>query len=166
MNGVTPFGCGNPFFLSHGYCQASGGAGLSGTYYGNVYLKGSITIYGYDKATNKPETQTLILTQSDLSPNPLNFPSQSESSVAGNPQVNSNFCEPVVDGYTHWVAASSQPGCSSVSCLIADSSVSVFVSSGSNQMFQLIMEMPLFNETTLGTTVHCAPTTSPFGLPL
>ena len=33
-------------------------------------------------------------------------------------------------------------------------------------MFQLIMEMPLFNETTLGTTVHCAPTTSPCGLPL
>ena len=28
------------------------------------------------------------------------------------------------------------------------------------------MEMPLFNETTLGTTVHCAPTTSPCGLPL
>ena len=33
-------------------------------------------------------------------------------------------------------------------------------------MFQLIMEMPLFNETTLGTTVHCAPTTAPCGLPL
>jgi hypothetical protein len=33
-------------------------------------------------------------------------------------------------------------------------------------MFQLIMEMPLFNETTLGTTVYCAPTTSPCGLPL
>jgi hypothetical protein len=33
-------------------------------------------------------------------------------------------------------------------------------------MFQLVMEMPMFNETTLGTTVHCAPTTAPCGLPL
>ena len=165
VNANSPFGCGEPFFPSHGYYQASGGVGMSGTYSGNVYLTGSITIYGHDKATDKPETQTLTLTQSDFSPNPLSFPGQSQSSV-NNPQVNSDFCEPVVDGYAYWVAASSQPGCSSASCLLANSSVSVSVSTGSNQMFQLVMEMPLFNETTLGTTVHCAPTTSPCGLPV
>ena len=165
VNAVTPFGCGNPFFPSNGYYQASGGVSLTGTYSGNVYLTGSITIYGHDKATDKPETQTLTLTQADFSPNPMNFPSQSQSGV-NNPQVNSNFCEPVVDGYTYWVAAANQPGCTGGACILANSSVTVSVTTGSNQMFQLIMEMPLFNETTLGTTVHCAPTTSPCGLPL
>ena len=165
LNAVTPFGCGFPLFPSNGYYQASGGVSISGTYSGNVYLTGSITIYGHDKATDKPETQTLTLTQADFSPNPMNFPSQSQSGV-NNPQANSNFCEPVVDGYTYWVAAANQPGCTGGGCILANSSVTVSVTTGSNQMFQLIMEMPLFNETTLGTTVHCAPTTSPCGLPL
>jgi hypothetical protein len=165
VNGVTPFGCGYPLFPSNGYYQASGGVALTGTYSGNVYLTGSITIYGHDKATDKPETQTLTLTEADFSPNPMDFPSQSQSSV-NNPQVNSDFCEPVVDGYTYWVAAANQPGCTGGACILANSSVTVSVTTGSNQMFQLIMEMPLFNETTLGTTVHCAPTTSPCGLPL
>ena len=96
----------------------------------------------------------------------MNFPSQSQSGVVNNPQVNSNFCEPVIDGYTYWVAASSQSGCFTGACLLANTTVTVSVTSGSNQMFQLIMEMPLFNETTLGTTVYCAPTTAPCGLPL
>ena len=165
VNAVTPFGCGNPFFPSNGYYQASGGVGITGTYSGNVFLTGSITIYGHDKATDKPETQTLTLTQADFSPNPMNFPSQSQSGV-NNPQVNSNFCEPVVDGYTYWVAAANQPGCTGGGCLLANSSVTVTVTGGTTQMFQLVMEMPLFNETTLGTTVHCAPTTAPCGLPL
>jgi len=77
LNAVSPFGCGFPLFPSHGYYQASGGVGMSGTYSGNVYLTGSMTIYGQDKATDKPETQTLTLTQGDFSPNPLSFPSQS-----------------------------------------------------------------------------------------
>ena len=165
VNAVTPFGCGNLFFPSSGYYQASGGVSASGTYSGNVYLTGSITIYGHDKATDKPETETLALNQGDFSPNPMKFPSQSQSGV-NNPQVNSNFCEPVVDGYTYWVAASDQPGCTGGACILANSTVTVSVTGGSNQMFQLIMEMPLFNETTLGTTVYCAPTTSPCGLPL
>ena len=165
VNAVSPFGCGFPLFPSSGYYQASGGVSLTGTYSGNVYLTGSITIYGHDKATNKPETLTLTLTQADFSPDPVNFPSQSQSGV-NNPQVNSNFCEPVVDGYTYWVATANQPGCTGGACILANSSATVSVSPGSNQMFQLIMEMPLFNETTLGTTVHCAPTTSPCGLPL
>jgi hypothetical protein len=165
VNAVTPFGCGNPFFPSNGYYQASGGVSLTGTYSGNVYLTGSITIYGHDKATDKPETETLTLNQGDFNPNPMNFPSQSQSGV-NNPQVNSNFCEPVVDGYTYWVAAANQPGCTGGGCVLANSSVTVSVTTGNNQMFQLIMEMPLFNETTLGTTVHCAPTTAPCGLPL
>jgi hypothetical protein len=163
VNANSPFGCGLPLFPSTGSYQASGGVSLSGTYSGSVYLTGSITIYGHDKATDKPETQTLTLTQGDFSPDPMNFPSQSQSGV-NNPQVNSDFCEPVIDGYTYWVAASSQPGCTSSSCLLANSTVSV--TGGSNQMFQLIMEMPLFNETTLGTTIYCAPTTAPCGLPL
>ena len=54
----------------------------------------------------------------------------------------------------------------SSSCLLANSTVTVSVTGGSSQMFQLIMEMPLFNETTLGTTIYCAPTTAPCGLPL
>jgi len=165
VNANSPFGCGLPLFPSTGNYQASGGVSVSGTYSGNVYLTGSITMYGHDKATDKPETQTLILTQADFSPNPMNFPSQSQSGV-NNPQVNSNFCEPVVDGYTYWVAASNQQGCSNSSCLLANSTVTVSVTGGSNQMFQLIMEMPLFNETTLGTTIYCAPTTAPCGLPL
>ena len=165
LNAVSPFGCGFPLFPSHGYYQASGGVGMSGTYSGNVYLTGSMTIYGHDKATDKPETQTLTLTQGDFSPNPLSFPSQSQSS-ASNPQVDSNFCQPVIDGYTYWVAASNQPGCTGGPCVLANSTVTVSVTGGSTQMFQLVMEMPMFNETTLGTTVHCAPTTSPCGLPL
>ncbi|MDA4115811.1 MAG: hypothetical protein OK442_04575, partial [Thaumarchaeota archaeon] len=165
VNANSPFGCGLPLFQSTGNYQASGGVSVSGTYSGNIYLTGSITIYGHDKATDKPETETLTLTQGDFSPNPMNFPSQSQSGV-NNPQVNSDFCEPVIDGYTYWVAASSQPGCTSTSCLLANSSVTVSVTGGSNQMFQLIMEMPLFNETTLGTTIYCAPTTAPCGLPL
>ena len=165
LNAVSPFGCGVPLFPSHGYYQASGGVGITGTYSGNVYLTGSITIYGHDKATDKPETETLSLTQADFSPNPMNFPSQSQSGVK-NPQVNSNFCEPVVDGYWSWVAASNQPGCTGGGCVLANSSVTVTVTGGTTQMFQLVMEMPLFNETTLGTTVHCAPTTAPCGLPL
>jgi hypothetical protein len=165
LNAVSPFGCGFPLFPSHGYYQASGGVGMSGTYSGNVYLTGSMTIYGQDKATDKPETQTLTLTQADFSPNPLSFPSQSQSSV-NNPQVDSNFCQPVIDGYTYWVAASNQPGCTGGPCVLANSTVTVSVTGGSTQMFQLVMEMPMFNETTLGTTVHCAPTTSPCGLPL
>ena len=165
VNANSPFGCGLPFFPSTGSYQASGGVSVSGTYSGSVYLTGSITIYGHDKATDKPETQTLTLTQGDFSPNPMNFPSQSQSGV-NNPQVNSNFCQPVIDGYTYWVAASNQPGCTSSSCLLANSTVTVSVTGGSSQMFQLIMEMPLFNETTLGTTIYCAPTTAPCGLPL
>jgi hypothetical protein len=165
VNANSPFGCGLPLFPSTGNYQASGGVSVSGTYSGSVYLTGSITIYGHDKATDKPETQTLTLTQGDFSPNPMNFPSQSQSGV-NNPQVNSDFCEPVIDGYTYWVAASNQPGCTTSSCLLANSSVTVSVTGGSNQMFQLIMEMPLFNETTLGTTIYCAPTTAPCGLPL
>src|SRR5579863_4245192 len=165
VNANSPFGCGLPLFPSTGSYQASGGVSVSGTYSGNVYLTGSITIYGHDKATDKPETKTLALTQGDFSPNPMNFPTQSQSGV-NNPQVNSDFCEPVIDGYTYWVAASSQPGCTSSSCLLSNSTVTVSVTGGSNQMFQLIMEMPLFNETTLGTTVYCAPTTAPCGLPL
>src|SRR5208283_5963874 len=94
VNAVSPFGCGNPFFPSNGYYQASGGVGITGTYSGKVFLTGLITIYGHDKATDKPETQTLTLTQGDFSPNPMNFPSQSQSSV-NNPQVDSNFCQPV-----------------------------------------------------------------------
>jgi hypothetical protein len=165
VNANSPFGCGLPFFQSTGSYQASGGVSVSGTYSGSVYLTGSITIYGHDKATDKPETQTLTLTQADFTPDPMNFPGQSQSGV-NNPQVNSNFCEPVIDGYTYWVAASNEPGCSSSSCLLANSTVTVSVTGGSNQMFQLIMEMPLFNETTLGTTIYCAPTTAPCGLPL
>ena len=145
--------------------RRAAGSRHHGTYSGNVYLTGSITIYGHDKATDKPETQTLALTQGDFSPNPMNFPGQSQSGV-NNPQVNSNFCEPVIDGYTYWVAASNQPGCTGGACILANSTVTVSVTGGSTQMFQLIMEMPLFNETTLGTTVHCAPTTAPCGLPL
>ena len=110
VNAVQPFGCGFPLFPSSGYYQASGGVSASGTYSGNVYLTGSITIYGHDKATDKPETETLALPQGDFSPNPMNFPSQSQSGVVNNPQVNSNFCEPVIDGYTYWVAASNQSG--------------------------------------------------------
>ena len=165
VNAVTPFGCGFPLFPSNGYYQASGGVSASGTYSGKVFLTGSITIYGHDKATDKPETETLALNQGDFSPNPMNFPGQSQSGV-DNPQVNSNFCEPVIDGYTYWVAASNQPGCTGGACVLANSTVTVSVTGGSTQMFQLVMEMPLFNETTLGTTVHCAPTTSPCGLPL
>jgi hypothetical protein len=165
VNAVSPFGCGEPFFPSHGYYQASGGVGITGTYSGNVFLTGSITIYGHDKATDKPETETLTLTQADFSPNPMNFPAQSQSGV-NNPRVNSEFCEPVVDGYTYWVAAANQPGCTGGACVLANSSVTVSVTTGTTQMFQLVMEMPLFNETTLGTTVHCAPTTAPCGLPL
>jgi hypothetical protein len=165
VNANSPFGCGFPLFPSTGSYQASGGVSASGTYSGNVYLTGSITIYGHDKATDKPETQTLTLTQGDFSPNPMNFPSQSQSGV-NNPQVNSNFCEPVIDGYTYWVAASNQLGCTGGGCVLANSTVTVSVTGGSNQMFQLLMEMPLFNETTLGTTIHCAPTTAPCGLPL
>ena len=162
---VTPFGCGLPFFPSNGYYQASGGVSASGTYSGQVFLTGSITVHGHDKATDKPETETLVLNQGDFSPNPMNFPGQSQSGV-DNPQVNSNFCEPVIDGYTYWVAASNQPGCTGGPCVLANSTVTVSVTGGSTQMFQLVMEMPLFNETTLGTTVHCAPTTAPCGLPL
>jgi hypothetical protein len=165
LDAVTPFGCGNPLFPSNGYYQANGGVSASGTYSGNVYLFGSITIYGHDKATDKPEIEKLALNQGDFSPNSMNFPGQSQSG-ANNPKVNSNFCEPVVDGYTYWVAASNQPGCTGGACVISNSSVTVTVTGGSNQMFQLIMEMPVFNETTLGTTVYCAPTTSPCGLPL
>jgi hypothetical protein len=165
INAVTPFGCGLPLFPSNGYYQASGGVSASGTYSGNVYLTGSITIYSHDKATDKPEAETLPLNQGDFSPNPMNFPGQSQSGV-NNPQVNSDFCEPVVDGYTYWVAASNQPGCTGGPCVLANSTVTVSVTGGSNQMFQLIMEMPMFNETTLGTTVYCAPTTAPCGLPL
>jgi len=165
VNAVSPFGCGFPLFPSNGYYQASGGVSASGTYSGKVFLTGSITIYGHDKATDKPETETLTLNQGDFSPNPINFPGQSQSGV-NNPQVNSNFCEPVIDGYTYWVAASNQPGCTGGPCVLANSTVTVSVTTGNNQMFQLIMEMPLFNETTLGTTVYCAPTTAPCGLPL
>jgi hypothetical protein len=50
--------------------------------------------------------------------------------------------------------------------MLANVTVTTSVTYGSNQMFQLLMEMPLFNETTLGTTVYCAPTTAPCGLPL
>jgi len=78
----------------------------------------------------------------------------------------SNFCEPVIDGYTYWVAASGQPGCTGGGCVLANETVTVSVTNGNTEMFQLIIEMPLFNETTLGTTVHCAPTTTPCGLPL
>lgn len=166
VNAVSPFGCGFPLFPKNGYYQASGGVTTSGTYSGNVYLEGSITIYGHDKATNNPEVKTLALPQGDFSPNPMNFPGRSQSAVVNNPQVNSNFCQPVIDGYTYWVAASSQSGCFTGICLLANSTITVSVSYGSNQMFQLIMEMPLFNDTTLGTTVYCAPTTNPCGLPL
>ncbi len=107
----------------------------------------------------------MALTQGDFSPNPMNFPGQSQSGV-DNPQVNSNFCEPVIDGYTYWVAASTSLAAHGGVCVLANTTVTVSVTSGSNQMFQLIMEMPLFNETTLGTTVYCAPTTAPCGLPL
>ena len=96
----------------------------------------------------------------------MRLPGPEPVGVVNNPQVNSDFCEPVIDGYTYWVAASIQPGCTSGACLLANSTVTVSVTGGSTQMFQLVMEMPLFNETTLGTTVHCAPTTSPCGLPL
>ena len=166
VNSVDPFGCGFPLFPSSGYYQTSGGISVSGTYSGNVYLAGSITIYGHDQATDQPETKTIVLTQADFSPNPMNFPSQSQSGVVNNPQVNSDFCKPFLDGYTYWVAAFNQPGCNNSACLLANTTVTVSVTSGSNQMFQLIMEMPLFNETTLGTTVYCAPTTAPCQLPL
>jgi hypothetical protein len=166
VNAVSPFGCGFPLFPSSGYYQASGGVSVSGTYSGNVYFEGSITIYGHDQATDKPETHTLALPQSDFSPSPINFPGQNQAGVVNNPQVNSDFCKPFTDGYTYWVAASSQSGCFTGACLLANATVTVSVTSGSNQMFQLIMEMPLFNETTLGTTVFCAPTTAPCGLPL
>jgi hypothetical protein len=166
VNAVSPFGCGIPLFPSSGSYQASGGVTASGTYSGNVYLEGSVTIYGHDKATNKPEVQTLALPQGDFSPSPMSFPGQSQSGLVGNPQVSSDFCEPVIDGYTYWVAASNTSGCFTGACLLTNTTVTVSVSYGSNQMFQLIMEMPLFNETTLGTTVYCAPTTAPCGLPL
>ena len=58
LNAVSPFGCGFPLFPSNGYYQASGGVSASGTYSGKVFLTGSITIYGHDKATDKPETPT------------------------------------------------------------------------------------------------------------
>ena len=166
VNANSPFGCGFPLFPSHGSYQASGGVSASGTYSGNVYFEGSVTIYGHDQSTDKPETQTLALPQSDFSPSPIDFPGQSQAGVVNNPQVDSGFCKPFIDGYTYWVAASSQSGCFTGACLLANSTVTVSVTSGSTQMFQLVMEMPLFNETTLGTTVHCAPTTSPCGLPL
>jgi len=166
LNAVTPFGCGFPLFPSTGYYQASGGVSASGTYSGNVYLFGSITVYGHDKTTDRPETETLALNQGDFSPSPMSFPGQSLAGVVNNPKVNSKFCEPIIDSYTYWVAASSQSGCTSGPCILSNSTVTVTVTGGSNQMFQLIMEMPLFNETTLGTTVHCAPTTAPCGLPL
>src|SRR3989454_11695757 len=143
INAVQPFGCGLPLFPSSGYYQASGGVTASGTYSGNVYLIGSIAIYGHDKATDKTEIERLALPQSDFSPDPMNFPGQSRSSVVNNPQVNSNFCEPVIDGYSYWVAASSQSGCFTGPCVLANVTVSVSVTSGNNQMFQLIMEMPL-----------------------
>jgi hypothetical protein len=165
VNAVSPFGCGFPLFPSNGYYQASGGVTASGTYSGNVYLEGSITIYGHDKSTDTPEVKTLALPQSVFGPNPMNFPGQSQSGV-NNPQVNSNFCQPLIDGYTYWVAASNTSGCFTGACLLTNTTITVSVSYGSNQMFQLIMEMPLFNETTLGTTVYCAPSTAPCGLPL
>ncbi|HXY56145.1 MAG TPA: hypothetical protein VEH01_00895, partial [Nitrososphaerales archaeon] len=146
--------------------QAGGGVTISGTYSGNVYLEGSATIYGHDKSTDTPETKTLVLPQGDFSPNPMSFPGQSQSAVVNNPQVSSNFCQPLIDGYTYWVAASNTSGCFTGACLLANTTITVSVSYGSNQMFQLIMEMPLFNDTTLGTTVYCAPTTAPCGLPL
>jgi hypothetical protein len=166
VNAVSPFGCGIPLFPSSGSYQASGGVTASGTYSGNVYLEGSVTIHGHDKATDNPEVQTLALPQGDFSPSPMGFPGQSQSGLVGNPQVSSDFCEPVIDGYTYWIAASTTSGCFTGACLLTNATVSVSVSYGSNQMFQLIMEMPLFNETTLGTTVYCAPTTAPCGLPL
>jgi len=166
INANSPFGCGYPLFPSSGNYQASGGVTISGTYSGNVYLEGSATIYGHDKSTDTPETKTLVLPQSDFSPNPVSFPGQSQSAVVNNPQVSSSFCQPLIDGYTYWVAASNTSGCFTGACLLANTTITVSVSYGSNQMFQLIMEMPLFNDTTLGTTVYCAPTTAPCGLPL
>src|SRR5437773_1590552 len=68
VNAVQPFGCGFPLFPSSGSYQASGGVTASGTYSGSVYLIGSITIYGHDKATDKPETERLALPQGDFSP--------------------------------------------------------------------------------------------------
>jgi len=166
INANSPFGCGYPLFPSSGNYQASGGVTISGTYSGNVYLEGSATIYGHDKSTDTPETKTLVLPQSDFSPNPMSFPGQSQSAVVNNPQVSSNFCQPLMDGYTYWIAASNTSWCFTGACLLANTTITVSVSYGSNQMFQLIMEMPLFNDTTLGTTVYCAPTTAPCGLPL
>jgi hypothetical protein len=166
VNAVSPFGCGFPLFPSSGYYQASGGVSVSGTYSGNVYFEGSVTIYGHDQSTDKPEVHTLALPQSDFSPSPISFPGQDQAGVVNNPQVNSDFCKPFIDSYTYWVAASTTSGCFTGACLLANTTVTVSVTSGSNQMFQLIMEMPLFNETTLGTTVYCAPTTAPCGLPL
>src|SRR5712692_6190686 len=86
VNAVEPFGCGIVGFPPNGYYQAGGGITASGTYSGNVYLSGSITIYGHDRATNKPETQRLVLPAIDLSPNPMNFPSQSSSGVVNSPE--------------------------------------------------------------------------------
>ena len=106
INANSPFGCGFPLFPSSGNYQASGGVTISGTYSGNVYLEGSATIYGHDKSTDTPETKTLVLPQSDFSPNPMSFPGQSQSAVVNNPQVGSNFCQPLIDGYTYWIAAS------------------------------------------------------------
>src|SRR5207245_9099518 len=61
VNAVQPFGCGLPPFPSSGYYQASGGVTAAGTYSGNVYLTGSIMIYGHDKATDKTEIERLSL---------------------------------------------------------------------------------------------------------
>ncbi len=152
VNANSSFGCGFPLFPSSGSYQASGGVSGSGTYSGNVYFEGSITIYGHDQSTDKPEVQTLALPQSDFGPSPISFPGQSQAAVVNNPQVSSDFCKPFIDSYTYWVAASSQSGCFTGAWLLANSTVTVSVTSGSTQMFQLVTEMPLLNGTTLDTT--------------
>ena len=123
VNANSPFGCGFPLFPSRGSYQASGGVTASGTYSGNVYLEGSVTIYGHDKATDKPEVQTLALPQGGFSPSPMGFPGQSQAGLVGNPQANSNVCQPVIDGYTYWVAASTTSGCFTGACLLTETPI-------------------------------------------
>ena len=164
INADDPFGCGLPLAPPTGSYQASGGVLMSGSYSGPVFFNGSATIEGHDKSSNVPEVQHLAFVKGDFQA--VNYPSQTDAPLQGTPSVNSDTCNPVVDGYTYWVAAYSQLPCHSSSCILANETVTATVTGGNDQMFQLIMELPMFNETTFGATVNCAPTTAPCGLPL
>ncbi|MBI2648347.1 MAG: hypothetical protein HYW93_01660, partial [Thaumarchaeota archaeon] len=138
---------------------------------GEIQLNGTV-VWLVTGRLGQPWNFSSTLNPSDFSSNPLRYPSSAKDNFSSSAtHLGAADCDKPYGATVSITATNAQaytnngkayaPG----SLLLGTTSTSAS-STPTNNMFPMAVELPLFNATSLGVTVHCPPSTAPCQLPL